>query len=250
MNQRVLRPIQVVAHRGASQHAVENTISSFRLASERGADMIELDIHQSLDGKPVVFHDDFMLIPNDGVLPVSQMTLATLQSIELADSEHIPAFESVLALCKEVNLGLYLEFKDDSPELIRRIVETVRGEGLLENTVFFGARPDTVYAVKSEEATARTCISYRQPGIDPILLARACRADGLNLAWEDFPEPHRLITEMWLARVRAEGLRVMSWHEERESELRTLIDLGIDDLCTNDPALARRLIVAQTTPPV
>ena len=70
------------------------------------------------------------------------------------------------------------------------------------------------------------------------------KTDGLNLAWEDYPEPHKRIEAEWLERVRGAGLRIMSWHEERASEIEALIALGIDDICTNDPALAHRLRVA------
>lgn len=233
--------IRCVAHRGASLYAPDNALTAFRLAAEMGAEMIEMDIRQSKDGQIVVYHDNTISV-NGGEVVIEHLTLDALLDIPLPNGEYIPRFEEVVALCKELDLGIYLEFKDTSERLTRQIIDTLRQAHLLENTILFGSRPDHVFYVKVVDPSARTALSYRQAGIDPILYARACRTDGLNLAWEDYPDPHTLITPDWLARVRAEGLRIMSWHEERESEIAALVALGIDDICTNDPALAHRLI--------
>ena len=83
--------------------------------------------------------------------------------------------------------------------------------------------------------------------IQPMLRVRL--PDRFYLAWEDYPDPHTLIKPDWLARVRQAGLRIMSWHEERADEIEALVALGLDDICTNDPALAHRLIVEGSNQP-
>ena len=234
--------IKTVAHRGASRYATDNTLTSFRLAAEMGAEMIETDIQQSIDGQIVVYHDSALLVPGECEARIDQMTLATLLEIPLEKAEHIPRFEDVLTLCRELNLGIYLEFKETSEMLTRTIIDMLRQAHLLDNVILFGSRPDHVFYVKEVEPKAHTAYSYRQAGIDPLVIAQACRADGLNLAWEDYPKPHTLIKPDWLARVRGAGLRIMSWHEERASEIEALVALGIDDICTNDPALSHKII--------
>ncbi len=233
----------VVAHRGASLQATENTLSAYRLAAKVGAAMIELDIRRSLDGQIVVYHDAAIPVPGECERLIERLTLADLQAIPLANDEHIPTFEDVLSVCRECNLGLYIEFKDTSERLTAHLIDLLKTAGLLDQSILFGARPDHIVYAKQIEPAARTCLSYRQAGIDPILMAQACRADGLNLAWEDYPDPLAYLTPEWLGRVRGAGLRLMSWHEERAAFLSGLIALGIDDLCTNDPALAHRLVV-------
>jgi glycerophosphoryl diester phosphodiesterase len=162
----------------------------------------------------------------------------------MEQGEHIPSFEAVVSLCRELNLGIYLEIKETSEALTRMMIDVLKQAHMLDNTILFSNRPDYVFFVKVVEPAAKTAFSYRQAGIDPLLISQACRADGLNLAWEDYPDPHTLIRPDWLARVRQAGLRIMSWHEERAAEIEALVALGIDDICTNDPALAHRLIVA------
>ena len=178
----------IVAHRGATSYATDNTITSYRLAHAQGAKFIELDIRRSADGKPVVFHTD--------------------------------------------------------PALTTYLVDSLREARWLDRCILFGPRPDHVFFVREIAPEAQTAFSYRNASIDPLLIAQACNATGLNLAWEDYPDPCALITPGWLARVRAAGLRIMSWHEEREPVMRQLVALGIEDLCTNDPAMTRRVIEA------
>ena len=233
---------RIVAHRGASAYAVDNTLTSFRMAAEMGADMIELDIRRSLDDKAVVFHDALIPMPGMCDARIESLNLESLLNVPLPNNERIPSFESVLDLCHELNMGIYVELKDTTDDITRWVVDELRRADLLDRSVIFGPRPDHVFFAKLIAPDSHTAFSYRQPKIDPILMARACNANGLNLAWEDHPKPHTLITPELLVRVRNADLRIMSWHEERESELRALITLGIDDICTNDPGLAHWLM--------
>ena len=78
--------------------------------------------------------------------------------------------------------------------------------------------------------------------IDAVALAQAAGAQYVHPAWENkAPEPHRLLTAEWLDRVRAAGLGIICWHEERPSEIAALRRLGVDGICSNapDPAAVR-----------
>ncbi|NOR49715.1 MAG: glycerophosphodiester phosphodiesterase, partial [Desulfuromonadales bacterium] len=70
------------AHRGASCCAPENTLAAFTLAVDNGADGLELDIHLSRDGVPVVIHDETLERTTDGCGPVAEMTLQQLQRLD------------------------------------------------------------------------------------------------------------------------------------------------------------------------
>lgn len=234
----------IVAHRGASSYATDNTITSYRLAHAQGAKFIELDIRRTADAQPVVFHDSTIPIPGECEQRVERLTLATLLSIPLAGGERIPRWEDVIALSQSLDVGIYIELKDTDPALTTHLVDTLREARWLDRCILFGPRPDHVFFVREIAPEAQTAFSYRNASIDPLLIAQACNATGLNLAWEDYPDPCALITPGWLARVRAAGLRIMSWHEEREPVMRQLVALGIEDLCTNDPAMTQRVIAA------
>src|SRR5215510_7616105 len=153
--------IKTVAHRGASRYSTDNTLTSFRLGAEMGAEMIETDIQRSIDGQIVVYHDSTLPVPGECEARIDQMTLASLLEIPLEKGEHIPRFEDVLTLCRELNLGIYLEFKETSEMLTRTIIDMLRQAHLLDNVILFGSRPDHVFYVKEVEPKAHTAYSYR-----------------------------------------------------------------------------------------
>src|SRR5258708_39456918 len=177
-----------------------------------GAEMIETDVRRSADGKIVVYHDSYLSVPGGCDVLVDQPPLDALSRIPLPQGDHIPRFEDVVALCRELTLGMYVEFKDTTDEMTAEIIDILRQMRMLDQAILFGSRVDHVVTVKLIDPEVRTCFSYRQPAVDPIQVAQVTKADGVNLAWEDYPEPHTKITTDWLKRVRSAGLRIMSWH--------------------------------------
>ena len=79
------RPL-IFAHRGASAHAPENTLSAFELALEQGAHGIELDVKLTADGEVVVFHDPTIDRTTGGQGRISQLTLAALRELDAGSS--------------------------------------------------------------------------------------------------------------------------------------------------------------------
>src|SRR3989304_1235432 len=94
-----------IAHRGASGHAPENTLAAFRLAMEMGAQMIELDLHQSRDGVPVVIHDTSLWRTAGIRRNVGSLTLREIKRLDVGSwfnpqfkDQRIPTLEEVLEL--------------------------------------------------------------------------------------------------------------------------------------------------------
>lgn len=123
-------PIQVIAHRGASAYAPENTMAAFRLAHEMGADWFELDCTLTKDGEVLVIHDDTVdrTTPAEG--HVWDMELAELQTLDAGSwkdarfaAERLPTLDETLDFAKG-RLGVYIEVKgsDDDRELESKIL--------------------------------------------------------------------------------------------------------------------------------
>jgi len=84
---------------------------------------------------------------------------------------------------------------------------------------------------------------------DLVHLAAACRADGVHPCWDErAPRPHRLLDAGAVHRLRDAGLTVTLWHEEREDELRALVALRPDAICTNTPATLRAIVDGASDP--
>ena len=117
----------IIAHRGASRYAPENTIAAFKLAEEMKTDFIELDIHMTKDGEIVVFHPFF--IRN---MKIKELTLKEIQSIDVGilfsynyKGTYIPALKEVL---KEINLKVNIEIKGNEkvyPGIVDNLLKVI-----------------------------------------------------------------------------------------------------------------------------
>jgi glycerophosphoryl diester phosphodiesterase len=225
-----------IAHRGASAYAPENTLAAFVKAAELGADMVEADLHASADGVLVVIHDADLGLTTNGVGNVYAHCLAALKQLDAGAGESIPTAEEVIACCLERDLGIYFELKVGFAA--HAIAALIRQHRLHDRTIVASFRPDWLADVKAQDRTIRTSVLFGSIHVDPVALARAAGAEYVHPCWEyQSVEPHRLLTPQWMSAVRAASLRIISWHEERVSEIAALRRLGVDGICSNAPDL-------------
>ena len=225
-----------IAHRGASAYAPENTLAAIVKAAELGADMVELDVHTSSDNVPVIIHDPNLSRTTGGTGQVSQYTLPELKELDAGSGQTIPTLAEAITCCQEHELGLYLELK--SSQAIPALIELVRQHDLYRQTIVTSFRPDWLADVRALDPDIDTSVLFSSVYIDPVALARAAGAVYVHPAWEQrATEPHRLLTPAWLSQVRAAGLGLICWHEERPSEIAALRQLGVDGICSNAPDL-------------
>jgi len=101
----------VIAHRGASSLAPENTLLAFEKAIELGAGAIECDVHACKSGEAVIIHDDTLERTTNGKGRVAAHTLAQLQSLDAGQGERIPTLEEAIAFIAG-RAQLYIEIKN------------------------------------------------------------------------------------------------------------------------------------------
>src|SRR5690625_6609337 len=112
-----MKPL-IIAHRGASGNAPENTLAAFQLAVEEGADGIELDVHLSKDGELVVIHDDTLDRTTNGTGRVQDKDLDELKTYDAGSwfdskfaSERIPLLQEVIDILPD-DVFLNVEIKN------------------------------------------------------------------------------------------------------------------------------------------
>ncbi len=231
---RVLR----IAHRGASAIAQENSLSAFRVAAARGADMLEVDLRFTADKVPVAAHDADLRRVYGVAGNIADCSLAELQQLTAGRGEPLLTLEEVAQSCRELMLGLYLDVKDVADEdAAGEAVATLRRHGLLEVTVFGSFRADWMAELKALFPQALTSILFASVHVEPVQLARSLRADFVHACWERLERPQDHLTPQWLDAVRAAGLGVMIWNEHRPEVIHDLHQLGIYGICADDPAL-------------
>ena len=176
--------------------------------------------------------------PGGQVLPVRETTLAELQKIDLGGGERVPVLREALDTCRQLNLGVYIELKDGGAA--RLVMKALAALDFGDHCVVGSFRPDWVADFTAAVPRVAGSILFGSKAIDgprAVMLARSCAAAYVHPCWESDTHPSTLLTPDWLGAVRAAGLGVITWHEERPREIAELTRLGVDGICSDRPEL-------------
>jgi len=226
----------VVAHRGASGIAPENTLSSIRRALEIGARMVEIDVHTTSDGEIVVMHDPDVSRTTDGSGLISGMSLAQMRRLDAGSwfgpefrGEAVPTLDEALDLVGG-SADLCIEVKSASP---RQVIGKVLEHRYLEHAIIFDFNHPRLYEAKKLQPGVRALalgVSHDSlTSVDPGL----CNAVGCPFSKVDgelVEKAHRL------------GLAVFVYTVNQADEMRRLAVLGVDAIITNLPQLALEVL--------
>jgi glycerophosphoryl diester phosphodiesterase len=145
----------IIGHRGASGHAPENTILSFRRALEFGAQMIELDIHETLDGRLVCIHDATLDRTTNGSGEVNGFTYEELLDFDAGEGEQIPLLEDVLKFASG-NLQVNIELK--VLEVEKQVLDIVERYEMFQDVIISSFSHDTLSTIRSMSERAPIAI--------------------------------------------------------------------------------------------
>ncbi len=241
------RPLPLVmAHRGNSAVAPENTCASFERAVRDGADIVETDLHLTRDGKFVCIHDPTLLRTGGVAVTVADVTLAELKRHPVSfgragfEGELVPVLEELIALLA-AGTGLALELKTDrflEPEVARRLGETLRSYGLLDRTAVLSFRFERCRVVKREVPEILAGFLSRMGSLPP-----KGEAQMVGPLW-----PVLFANPFFVSLARRRGLFVAPLDERPDGRLWYYRLLGCDAVLTNDPAATLRKL--GRSPPV
>ena len=230
-----------IAHRGASAYEPENTLRAFERAIAMGATMLELDVHLSRDGHLIVIHDADVSRTTNGAGRVTEMTLDHIKQFYAGESERVPTLPEVIELARD-RVQLYIELKD--PRGLGPLVQVLRNLCVVEQVIAASFDPGLLQQVKQLSPEMRTSVLIGPRSKDEMIRqAMSLDIDYIHPAWENLsPTPHTLLTSDLLSDIRHHGLGIITWHEERPEELRALLELGVDGICTNTPDVLAGII--------
>lgn len=236
----------IVAHRGASSSAPENTLAAFRAAAGMNADGVEFDVQLAKDGVPVVFHDAGLKRIAGRREAVADLSSAELSSVDAGSwfdktysGETIPTFSAALEVLQDFAGEIYVELKC-GPENMAATAEAVcaiaAASPLARQIIIKSFRPGIIPIVKRIIPNVRayglfsrdTLTLLRKKRYIPML-ANEFGADGLSLH-------HSLVSEKLLAAAKTLGLPVSVWTVDDTKWIKRAAETGIDALITNDPA--------------
>lgn len=225
---------RVIAHRGASAEAPENTLAAFRRALALGVDGIELDVQVTRDGVPVVFHDASLRRLTGVTGPLAARTWRDLKKLRVHGTETIPRLVDVLALVHGRAL-VQIELKRGAQ--VAPVVRAIRRAQ---------AGPWVILA--SFELTLLRQAGRLAPDIPRMIIAEgrdlkkllgamaALGAVGLSL--DHGALRHRSV----VGQIHRHGGKVWCWTVNAAPLMRRLAARGVDAIITDNPALLRRTV--------
>jgi glycerophosphoryl diester phosphodiesterase len=246
----MLQALEIIAHRGASHDAPENTVVAARLAFTQGADAVEVDVWQTKDGRLAVIHDKTTIRTTGVSGNVKEMTMADLRKLDAGTwkggsyaGEQVPTLDDILNT-RPKGKRIVIEIKDNH-ELATELAASLKRTGTTaRDAVIISFDHPTLRHVK-QRLPDYTCLwlaSYQpdkktgkvSPGLDEMI--RVCKAagfDGLNL---NFNWP---IDRAFTEKVHAAGLRLYVWTVNDADVAKRLVAAGVDGITTDRPAWLR-----------
>jgi glycerophosphoryl diester phosphodiesterase len=250
---------QVVAHRGASAEAPENTLAAVRRAVAVDADHVEVDVQRTKDGALVVVHDTTLVRTTDvrRVFPrrapwlVGDFTADEIARLDAGSwwsphyaRERVPTLEEVVEVLRPTRTGLLLEVKATAlhPGLAADVAAALDGiPGYVDEAV--AARR---LVVQSFDHGAMQQHKQLVPAVPVGALGTPGIAElGALATWADEVNPaHWSVNQRFVDTVHRHGMRCQVWTVNRTAHLRRALGLGVDGVITNRPLDLRRLVDA------
>ena len=240
----------IVAHRGASAQAPENTMEAFRLAVELGADAIELDVHLTDDGQLAVIHDETLDRTTDRGGPVASLTMDDIRAADAGANFHrtddagfafrgrglrVPSLPEVLEWLPP-SLGLVIEIK--ARAAVDPLVEALRGHPVRDGDRLQVISFDQPAIERVHELDASIPTGYLLvPGesVEPALTWASSRGHTAVHPWEGDLGLDPMPT---LAQAQAFGLRVGCYVVNERERMQQLAAYGIWGFVTDLPDVA------------
>lgn len=228
------------AHRGGASDAPENTMEAFAHAVDVGYRYVETDVHVTADGALVAFHDDDLQRTCGRPGLISALPWAEVSTARVDDRAAIPLLEDLLAAWPELRVNI--DCKTDAA--VPALVSALRRTGAFDRVCigsFSEARLGRLRAALGDEV----CMSLGQRGV-ARLLAAPTRRTWAHAAQVPVRQGRITVTTpRFVARAHAVGLQVHVWTVDDPAEMHRLLDMGVDGLMTDRPAVLREVLTAR-----
>lgn len=236
--------IMLVAHRGFSSVAPENTLVAFEEALSLRPDAVELDVRASKDGRLVIMHDAKVDRTTNGTGAIAEMTLAELKKLDAGSKkdaryagERIPTLRESLELVKD-RAWLFVEIKVEGIE--KAVLDEIRAAGMLGQVVVISFYDKPLSIFKEMEPLLPTGLLVGESAKDATpeqLLERVMRvrADSLSIA-------HTALTKDLIVEGKHRGIPIWTWTMDEPADIERAIDFDVDAITSNCPDRAQEIL--------
>ncbi len=241
---RLVDDVEIIAHRGASADAPENTLAAMRQAIDYATDWVEIDVQETSDDQVVVFHDsDFMKLANVD-LKIWDATMADLESIDIGShkdpafhAERVPTLAELLTVCKDkTKVVIELKYYGHDKDLEQRVLDIVNGHDMSSDVMYMSLNINAVNKIKQLDPNCRAGLLLSVLGGK----IQDTKADFLAVN-------AMFVNRSFIQRAHASGKEVYVWTINDAVTMSRMIGIGVDGLITDKPDLARRVLAERST---
>lgn len=230
---------QVMAHRGASNAAPENTLAAIQLAIDSGAGWVEIDVQEAADGEVVVIHDSDLKKVGGVPTVVAESTVRELKWVDVGSwfdlkfsDERIPTLREVLELCKgKIGVNIELKYYGAEKNLEQGVADVVDSMGMADQIVAMSLSLPGVRELKR-----------LRPDWKVGLLSSVAVGDLTRLDVDFLALNARFATRQLIRHMHQQGKEVMVWTVNDAVGMSAMASRGVDAIITDEPALAVELM--------
>lgn len=246
INAQIFKVPVVMAHRGASAVAPENTMEAFRLAMEQMADYIELDVQMTKDGVLVVTHDESLNRVAGINKKVWELSYEELSKIDVGSFfapefsyARIPTLEEVLQLTAgKIRLNIELKPSEHDKNLEENVIRLIKKYDIEDSCMICCMKYDSLQKVK--EIAPDIYTTY-------VMIIAYSNFWDLEAA-DAFSISHDRINEKLVSNVKNRGKNIYAWTVNEADDVNAVLDMGVDGIITDNPALIMDVILSRLTP--
>lgn len=233
--------IEIIAHRGASHTAPENTMAAVNLAWKKDTDIVEIDVYLSADNRVMVIHDETTGRTGDKDLNVNKSTSEKLRKVDVGSfkgekyaGEKIPFLKEVIASVPE-GKRLFIEIKGTG-EAIPYIKDIIETSGKKDQMVIIGFNLKTV--TDSKKAMPEIPVYWVQSTpytTDIIKTAKEHGLDGVDVKYSG-------LTKEFVKACRKAGMGLYVWTVDEKAAIKKMVKMGVDGITTNRVDLVKAVL--------
>jgi len=236
---RIQSPVLIIAHRGSSLTAPENTLAAFRLAADQKTDLIELDVQESADGQVLVAHDSDLMKVASEPTKIWEGNAEALRAIDIGSykdpkfaAERVPTLEEALTVCKgRCRVVVELKSYGHNQKLEQRVVDVVEAAGMQNDCIFMSL----------DHAMAHRLKELRPDWRVGLLVAKSI-GDLTELKADFLAVEARMATRRFIRQAHSAGQDVYVWTVNDPAWMFVALSRGVDGLITDKPDEARRVV--------
>ncbi|MBX7214379.1 MAG: hypothetical protein K1X39_10255 [Thermoflexales bacterium] len=230
----------ILGHRGACMHAPENTMGSFHLAREQGADGIEFDTKRCASGEVVIMHDYSVDRTTNGSGPVHTLTLAQLRALDAGKGERVPTLDEIF---EEVGADLLMNLEVTNYEtrndgLEEALVACIRRHAIEKRVMFSSFNPFSLRKLAGLAPEIPGGILYH-PRM-PVYLRKVWLAPFVP---HTFLHPEKsMVTARETAALKKRGIGVNTWTVNTPEDIRAMVAAGVNGIMGDSPRTIREVM--------